>query len=186
MAGTLTVPWQNSPKDNFMMHNHAGWHSAKQIHPDTSLAARLNPASPNQNFPVPKARHIQHCNVVLAVRRTWFCSSGFCILGRSIKSLEEHIWGHVSQDRSLDKMFLYPQVSNIDAHHAHLCQQIISKLWLRICWIKVGRLMRKTFTEFHFILNQAHTKNCIICILTFWTKSSMFTGLRQLPAFPKY
>ena len=41
MAGTLTVTWQNSPKDNFVMHNHAGWHTAKQIHPDTSLAARL-------------------------------------------------------------------------------------------------------------------------------------------------
>lgn len=57
MAGTLTVTWQNLPKDNFVMHNHAWWHSAEQIHPDTSFAAPLNPASSNQNFLIPRIRH---------------------------------------------------------------------------------------------------------------------------------
>lgn len=113
MAGTLTVTWQNLPKDNLVMHNHAGWHSAKQIHPDTSLAAQLNPASSNQNFPVPKARHIQLCNVVLAGKTNTILLLWVLHFRQKYKITRRTHLRTVSQNHSLDKMFLYPQGSNI-------------------------------------------------------------------------
>ena len=153
MAGTLTVTWQNTPKDNLVMHNHFWWHSAKQIHPDTSLAADLIQLLQTKTFQFQKEDTFNSAVWYWLLRRTRFYSSGFCILGRSLKSLEEHIWGHVSQNRSLDKMFLYPQVSNISAPSVSMfITRLLENIFLSFCWvIFVGFFLNLSINKHIFI-----------------------------------